>query len=74
MTSLDTVRMTVDTLNSGGTVRRFSASIRSWIGFVIARLSYWNRLRVTRYELSRLSDRDLADIGLTRGDIDRLSL
>lgn len=34
----------------------------------------WNDTRVTRKALSRLSDRELEDIGLCRGDIDRLSL
>jgi uncharacterized protein YjiS (DUF1127 family) len=32
----------------------------------------WNDARVTRNALSRLSDRELDDIGLCRGDIDRL--
>ncbi len=30
----------------------------------------WNDRRVTRNELHRLSDRELEDIGLTRGSID----
>lgn len=30
----------------------------------------WNNRRVTRNELYRLSDRELEDIGLTRGEID----
>lgn len=29
----------------------------------------WNNKRVTRNELSRLSDRELDDIGMCRGDI-----
>jgi uncharacterized protein YjiS (DUF1127 family) len=33
-------------------------------------LLVWNDRRVTRNELYRLSDRELEDIGLTRGDID----
>jgi len=32
-------------------------------------LVVWNERRVTRNALSRLSDRELEDIGLTRGDI-----
>ncbi|MCR9147475.1 MAG: DUF1127 domain-containing protein [Rhodobacteraceae bacterium] len=32
----------------------------------------WNDARVTRKELSRLSDRELDDIGLARGDINRI--
>jgi len=30
----------------------------------------WNNTRMTRNALSRLSDRELDDIGLVRGDID----
>ena len=44
------------------------------IGNVVANLfsmlSAWNDARVTRRELSRLSDRELDDIGLCRGDIE----
>lgn len=36
-------------------------------------LSAWNEARVTRYELTRLSDRELDDIGLARGDIERVA-
>lgn len=32
----------------------------------------WNDARVTRNALGKLSDRELDDIGLSRGDIDRL--
>ncbi len=38
-----------------------------------AMLSTWNDARVTRRELSRLSDRELDDIGLCRGDIERIA-
>ncbi|RJL08759.1 DUF1127 domain-containing protein [Paracoccus siganidrum] len=40
---------------------------------VLAMLSAWNDTRVTRRELSRLSDRELDDIGLCRGDIERIA-
>lgn len=33
----------------------------------------WNDARVTRRELSRLSARELDDIGLSFGDIDRIA-
>lgn len=39
------------------------------IGTVIA----WNDARVIRAELNRLSDRELDDIGLVRGDIDAVA-
>jgi uncharacterized protein YjiS (DUF1127 family) len=35
-------------------------------------LRAWNARRSTRAALSRLSDRELDDIGLVRGDIDNL--
>lgn len=45
-------------------------------GSIFANLSsafrVWNDKRVTRSELEMLSDRELADIGLTRGGIERL--
>ena len=37
---------------------------------VLATLGAWNDARVTRKALSKLSDRELDDIGLCRGDIE----
>lgn len=37
---------------------------------VIAMLAAWNDARVTRKALNKLSDRELDDIGLCRGDIE----
>jgi uncharacterized protein YjiS (DUF1127 family) len=40
----------------------------------IARLlNVWKRYGTVRRELSHLSDRELADIGITRSDIDRIA-
>jgi len=36
-------------------------------------LAEWNNARITRNALSRLSDRELADIGLTRGDVEGMT-
>lgn len=36
-------------------------------------VSVWNDARATRNSLSKLSDRQLDDIGLCRGDIDRIA-
>jgi uncharacterized protein YjiS (DUF1127 family) len=33
----------------------------------------WRRYETVRRELSQLTDRDLADIGITRSDIDRIA-
>ncbi|KNG94778.1 DUF1127 domain-containing protein [Pseudaestuariivita atlantica] len=38
----------------------------------IATLKAWNDDRATRRALSKLSDHELEDIGLIRGDIDQL--
>jgi uncharacterized protein YjiS (DUF1127 family) len=47
------------------------------IGNVVANLfsmlSAWNDARVTRRELNSLSDRELNDIGVIRGDIERIA-
>ncbi len=37
---------------------------------IFATLAAWNDARVTRKALNRLSDRELDDIGLCRGDIE----
>ncbi len=37
-----------------------------------ASVAAWNDARVTRNALGKLSDRELDDIGLCRGDIDHL--
>ncbi|WP_423207879.1 DUF1127 domain-containing protein [Paracoccus yeei] len=43
------------------------------IGSIFAVLAAWNDARVTKNALSRLTDRELDDIGLCRGDIDRIA-
>lgn len=40
---------------------------------LIGSISAWNDARQTRKALYQLSDRELADIGLERGEIDRLT-
>ncbi|TVS06142.1 MAG: DUF1127 domain-containing protein [Rhodobacteraceae bacterium] len=39
------------------------------LGALLATLKTWNDERITRRDLNALTDRELADIGLTRGDI-----
>ncbi|WP_134678494.1 DUF1127 domain-containing protein [Paracoccus ravus] len=54
---------------------RVHAGTRSF-GFgskLLAAFAAWNDARVTRNELSRLTDRELDDIGLTRGEIERVA-
>lgn len=51
-------------------------SSHSGIDVVVSRVASaligWNERRVTRNALSRLSDRELEDIGLTRADIPKV--
>lgn len=47
---------------------RLSRAIHNITALVIN----WNDNRTTRLALSKLTDRELADIGLSRGDIERI--
>ncbi len=42
------------------------------VGSAFDTLAAWNDARVTRKALSKLSDRELDDIGLCRGDIEMI--
>ncbi|MEM9786299.1 MAG: DUF1127 domain-containing protein [Pseudomonadota bacterium] len=44
--------------------------ISSLFTSAFAALAAWNDARITRNSLSKLTERELADIGLTFGDID----
>ena len=43
-----------------------------FFGSIYDTVAGWNDARVTRKALSRLSDRELDDIGLCRGDIEMI--
>jgi uncharacterized protein YjiS (DUF1127 family) len=43
-----------------------------FVSNMLASVKNWNDARVTRKALSSLSDRELDDIGLCRGDIERI--
>lgn len=45
---------------------------RSFLSPLLSSISAWNDTRVTRNALGKLSDRELDDIGLSRGDIDAI--
>ena len=60
MASIDTTRSVHQGAHFGSIFARIFATV-----------SAWNDARVTRNALSRLSDRELDDIGLSRGDIER---
>jgi uncharacterized protein YjiS (DUF1127 family) len=63
MAAFDTTR---PAYGSVMTVSRISSFIANVFGNVVA----WHDARVTRNALASLSDRELDDIGLIRGDID----
>ena len=63
MAVLDTTRSAT---GSFGLVGRIGATVASVIGTA----AEWNDARVTRNALNGLTDRELSDIGLCRGDID----
>ncbi len=50
----------------------FGGAFRFPFGDFFATLAAWNDKRITRRELSQLSDRELDDIGLSRADIDMI--
>ncbi|MCR8725131.1 DUF1127 domain-containing protein [Frigidibacter sp. ROC022] len=50
-----------------------SAGRPSLISTALGRLAAWNEARITRRALERLSDHELDDIGLCRGDIDHIA-
>jgi len=62
MAAFDTTRLPA----TSGSAARIGAIFASLIGVFAA----WNDARMTRASLSSLTDRELDDIGLVRGDID----
>jgi uncharacterized protein YjiS (DUF1127 family) len=46
--------------------------VMNTVSAAVHAVATWNDTRITRKALSKLSDRELDDIGLCRGDIDLL--
>lgn len=46
---------------------------KGFFSSLVARYNAWNMVRKTREELNRLTDRELADVGLKRSDIDEVA-
>ncbi|MFY9211387.1 MAG: DUF1127 domain-containing protein [Aestuariivita sp.] len=67
MAAFDTTRTTY---GAPGLFGRIGGAVNSLIATVVA----WNDARATRNALSKLSDRELEDIGLVRGDIDGVAV
>jgi uncharacterized protein YjiS (DUF1127 family) len=49
-----------------------AAGISGFFSTMVGVVAAWTDSRVTRNALSKLSDRELEDIGLCRGDIDHV--
>jgi uncharacterized protein YjiS (DUF1127 family) len=47
-----------------------AAGLTGFFSTMVGVVAAWNDTRITRNALSKLSDRELEDIGLCRGDID----
>ncbi|MBJ6370944.1 DUF1127 domain-containing protein [Sedimentitalea arenosa] len=67
MAAFDTTRTSY---GSHGLFGRIGGLVADFAGTIAA----WNDVRVTRNALSALSDRELEDIGLIRGDIDSVAV
>lgn len=66
MAAFDTTRTAYGSTNA---VSRFFSGLTALSSTVVA----WNDARATRRALSTLTDRELDDIGLVRGDIDMVA-
>lgn len=51
----------------------FGGRLSALVASTVALFAAWNDARVTRNALAKLSDRELDDIGLCRGDIETIS-
>lgn len=59
-----------DTSRTADGVQTIASRIGAAISNVYAVVRDWNDARITRNALASLTDRELEDIGLVRGDID----
>lgn len=63
----------IDNTRASHSTPAFFGHVGQSIAGLFAALSTWNDARVTRNALSRLSDRQLEDIGMCRGDIEMMT-
>ncbi|UWR23373.1 DUF1127 domain-containing protein [Sulfitobacter sp. S190] len=66
MAAFDTTRTTYG-------VASFASRFVAFVADKAAALIAWNEARITRDVLASLTDRELSDIGLERGDIDAIA-
>jgi len=63
----------IDNTRASHSTPAFSGHFGQSITTLFGAFATWNDARITRNSLSRLSDRQLEDIGMCRGDIDTLT-
>ena len=61
-----------DTHRTYGAGQTYAGRTVSFFSALTGSVASWNDQRQTRKALSQLTDRELDDIGLIRGDIDRI--
>ncbi|MEP1765367.1 MAG: DUF1127 domain-containing protein [Sulfitobacter sp.] len=66
MATLDTTRATYG-------VASFANRTSAFVADLAHSVSAWNNARITSNALTNLTDRELSDIGVTRGDIDSIA-
>jgi uncharacterized protein YjiS (DUF1127 family) len=62
-----------DYTRSGADARGLVGGFGAALSRLVARYQAWNDARITRKALNALSDRELDDLGLVRGDIDDIA-
>ena len=62
----------IDTTRPTYAAPSFTASLAARVAAIFGALIEWNDARVTRNALNELTDRELNDIGMGRGDIDEV--
>ena len=50
----------------------FGGKSQSYVASLFSAVLAWNEARLTRNALAKLSNRELEDIGIVRGDIDKM--
>lgn len=66
MAAFDTTRTTYGTAS-------FASRAFAFVADLALNVQAWNDSRITRNALTDLSDRELADIGIVRGEIDSIA-
>ena len=64
----------LDTSRTSYGANRQPSRLGTIFTMIAANVMHWNKARITRKTLSALNDRELADIGLRRDDIENIAI